>query len=222
VVEHIPGGVPAYKDVAEQVEENFYMARMEPAMREYLTTMREQAFIDIKPGYTDTGASAKETKPIYSAYVPPAPKKKKKVERTRFRESTHNYRQKPSKAASTEAATPAEQAPAPEKPAKGKKANKGATVDQAAMKPAKKTKKGAAVDQATMKPGKKEKIRLGQAPTKTLPSAPQNKTEDAGGGAAPQIASSGQEPVNPLEPAAPTKKTRYSDRAKEAKQAKAA
>ncbi len=28
------------------------MARMEPAMRDYLTTMREQAFIDIKPGYS--------------------------------------------------------------------------------------------------------------------------------------------------------------------------
>ena len=44
VVEHIPGGVPAYKDVEEQVEENFFMARMEPAMRAYLTTMREQAY----------------------------------------------------------------------------------------------------------------------------------------------------------------------------------
>ncbi len=106
VVEHIAGGIPQYKDVQEQVEENFFMARMEPAMRAYLTTMREQAYIDIKPGYTDTGASAKQTKPIYSAYVPPTPKKKKKVERTRFRESTHSFRQKPSKAASAEAAPP--------------------------------------------------------------------------------------------------------------------
>jgi len=200
VTEHIPGGIPQYKDVEQQVEENFYMARMEPAMRSYLTTMREQAFIDIKPGYTDTGASVKQTKPVFSAYVPPAPKKKKKVERTRYRENTHNYRQKPSKAFSAEA--PAEPAPAP-------------------AKPAKKSKKGAGVEQAsTMKPGKKEKIRLGQAPTKTLPSAPQSKTEDAGGGAGQQTASSGQEPVNPLEPARPTKKTRYSDRARQEKQAK--
>src|SRR5208283_644788 len=108
VVEHVAGGIPAYKDVQEQVEENFYMARMEPAMRSYLTTMREQAYIDIKPGFTDTGASAKQTKPIYSAYVPPTPKKKKKVERTRFRENTHNYRQKPAKAATAEAEAPAE------------------------------------------------------------------------------------------------------------------
>ena len=197
VVAHVPGGVPAYKDVTEQVEENFYMARMEPAMRAYLTTMREQAFIDIKPGYSDTGASAKQTKPVFSAYVAPTAKKKKKVERTRFRESTHNFRQKAKPEASAEA--PAEQAPEP-------------------AKAAKKGKKGARVEQASMKPGKKEKIRLGQAPTKTLPSAPQSQIEDAGAG--PQTASSGQEPVNPLEPVAPTKKTRMSDRPREAKVAK--
>ena len=199
VVEHIPGGVPQYKDVEQQVEENFYMARMEPAMRSYLTTMREQAFIDIKPGYSDTGASVKQTKPVFSAYVPPTPKKKKKVERTRFRESTHTFRQKQKPSATAEA--PPEEAPAP-------------------ANPVKKGRKGAGAEQASMKPGKKEKIRLGQAPTKTLPAAPQSAIEDAGAGAGPQTASSGQEPVNPLEPAAPTKKTRFSDRAKEVKQAK--
>jgi peptidyl-prolyl cis-trans isomerase SurA len=203
VTEHTPGGVPAYKDVAQQVEENFYMARMEPAMRSYLTTMREQAFIDIKAGYTDTGASVKQTKPIYSAYTPPTPKKKKKVERTRFRESTHTFRQKHSKTASAEA--PAEAAPA---------------TPATPEKKAKKGKKGSSVEQASMKPGKKEKIRLGQAPTKTLPSAPQSQTEDAGGGAGPQTASSSEEPVNPLEAAPPTKKTRFSERAKVAKQPK--
>jgi peptidyl-prolyl cis-trans isomerase SurA len=240
VVEHVAGGIPAYKDVQEQVEENLFMARMEPAMRAYLTTMREQAYIDIKSGYTDTGASAKQTKPVYSQYVPPAPKKKKKVQRTRYRESTHNYRQKPSKAAPAEAEAPAKQAPAPAapaEPAKGKKSRKGerveqasvkpvkksgegAKAEQASVKPGKKSRKGAKAEEASMRPGKKEKIRLGKAPTKTLPSAPQNKTEDAGGGAAPQVASSGQEPANPLEPAAPTKKTRFSDRAKQTKQTK--
>ncbi|MFY9855204.1 MAG: peptidylprolyl isomerase [Terracidiphilus sp.] len=205
VVQHIPGGVPAYKDVEQQVEENFYMARMEPAMRGYLTTMREQAFIDIKPGYTDSGASAKETKPIYSAYVPPAPKKKKKVERTRFRESTRSYRGKKGRAET------ADEGAAP-------------TAEPVAAH-VKKGKKGSKADQAAMKPGKKEKIRLGHAPIKTLPSAPQTKTEDAGGGdeqQQTQTASSGQEPVNPLEPARPTQKTRFSERAKQARQAKQA
>jgi peptidyl-prolyl cis-trans isomerase SurA len=48
--------------------------------------MREQAFIDIAPGFVDTGASPNETKPIFSAYVPPAPKKRHKIERTRYRD----------------------------------------------------------------------------------------------------------------------------------------
>jgi peptidyl-prolyl cis-trans isomerase SurA len=69
-----------------------------------------------------------------------------------------------------------------------------------------------------MKPGKKEKIRYGQAPTKTLPKAPSAATEDAG---AVQVAATGQEPENPLENAAPKKKGRYSERAKVQKQAKA-
>jgi peptidyl-prolyl cis-trans isomerase SurA len=172
---------------------------MEPAMRAYLTTLREQAYIDIKPGYVDTGASAKQTKPIFSAYVAPTAKKKKKMERTRFRENTHGFRQKAKPEASAEA--PVEQTPA-------------------AAKPGKKSRKGEKAEQASMKPGKKEKIRLGRAPTKTLPSAPQNKTEDAGGGVAPETASSGQEPVNPLEPARPTQKTRFSERAKQPRQDK--
>ncbi|MGA2890534.1 MAG: peptidylprolyl isomerase [Terracidiphilus sp.] len=195
VVQHVPGGVPKYKDVSEQVEENFYMARMEPAMRDYLTTMREQAYIDIKPGFTDSGASPnKSVFPIsYAAYTPPAPKKKKKVERTRFRESTHTFRQKSAPDESPVASAEAQ----------------------------KKTKKNASTstEQASMKPGKKEKIRYGRAPTETLPAAAETKTEDAGAGT--QTASSGQEPVNPLENnAKPDKKTRYSDRAKVAKEAK--
>ena len=42
------------------------MSKMQPALREYLTKLRENAFIDIKPGYVDTGASPNETKPIYT------------------------------------------------------------------------------------------------------------------------------------------------------------
>jgi peptidyl-prolyl cis-trans isomerase SurA len=134
VTEHITGGIPQYKDIQDDVDENFFMARMEPAMRAYLTTLREQAYIDIKPGYVDTGASAKQTKPIFSAYVAPTAKKKKKMERTRFRENTHGFRKKAKPEASTE--TPAEQVPAPAK--RGKKSRKGGETEQASMKPGKK------------------------------------------------------------------------------------
>jgi peptidyl-prolyl cis-trans isomerase SurA len=195
VVQHVLGGVPQYKAVQEQVEQNFYMARMEPATRDYLTTMREQAFIDIKPGYTDTGASSKETKPIFSAYTPPAPKKKKKVERTRFRESTRTFRQKSPQAAAPDA---------------------GPTVA-----PAKKGKRKASADEASVNPGKKEKIRYGHAPSTTLPGAPQTTTEDLGAVQQP-AAEAAQQPVNPLETSTrPEKKMRFSARTKQPKKSKA-
>ena len=91
VVEHTPGGVPVFKDVEQDVEQAYYVSRMEPAMRDYLTQMRDDAYLEGKPGFIDTGASPnKRVFPIaYSAYTPPVSKKKKKVERTRYRETTH-------------------------------------------------------------------------------------------------------------------------------------
>jgi peptidyl-prolyl cis-trans isomerase SurA len=197
VVQHIPGGVPEYKDVEQDVENAFYMSKMEPAIREYLTKMREDAYIDVKPGFVDSGASARQTKPVYSAYVPPSPKKKRKVERTRFRETTRTFRQK---SPQTAVANPeAVASPVTEKKNRKSSASAAAPV--------------------SMKPGKKEKIRFGQAPTKTLPSAPQTKIEDAGA-LPPSPANVAQEPVNPLEATAPQKKTRFSARAKTEKTAK--
>jgi peptidyl-prolyl cis-trans isomerase SurA len=196
VVQHVLPGVPAYKDVEQQVEEAYYESKMEPAIRDYLTTMREEAYIDIKTGFEDTGASTnKRVNPIsYAAYTPPAPKKKKKVERTRFRETTH-FRQKT-------AAAPLGDVPP---------TTAAAPATQPATAPAK-----APAKTASMKPGKKEKIRFGKAPTKTLPSEPQGQTEDAG------AVAQNTEPPNPLEQTAPPeKKTRFSARAKEAKLQKA-
>jgi peptidyl-prolyl cis-trans isomerase SurA len=200
MVQHVPGGPRPFKEVEAQVEDAFYMSRMEPAIREYLTKMREDSFIDIKPGYIDTGASPNETKPVYSAYTPPAPKKKAKVERTRFRETTHTFRQK---------SAPAQLAPAPVAPAP-------AVVKVDAVKKTKHSKKS---DQpAVEKPGKKEKIRFGQKPRETLPSEPNGSVEDAG--ALPETTSNAAEPANPLEQAAPDKKSRFSSRAKQPRQPK--
>ena len=150
VVEHTPGGVPPFKDVEQDVEQAYYMSKMEPAMRDYLTQMRDEAYIEIKPGYVDTGASPnKRVFPIaYSAYTPPAPKKKKKVERTRFRETTHAFRQKSPQAAPTRR-----------------------TGDSTAKSGEEKEGKRSKSEEASMKPGKKEKIRFGKAPQETLPNA---------------------------------------------------
>jgi len=66
VVEHQQGGIPAYKDVENRVMEALYYEKLQPALRTYLTKLREEAFIDIKPGFVDTGASPNQTKPVYT------------------------------------------------------------------------------------------------------------------------------------------------------------
>jgi len=203
VNDHIAGGVPQFKDVEGDVEQNYFMSKMEPAMRDYLAKMRDEAAIYIKPGYEDSAATAAEKHPsiTFSAYTPPNSKKKKKVERTRYRETTHGYRQKSPAPAATETAATATEATA-------QSASAAKSSSQSKTK-----------DQASMKPGKKEKIRYGHAPQETLPSTPAGVTEDAGAGQ--QVAASGAEPDNPLESSPkPEKKTRYSDRAKQPKEHK--
>ncbi|HEY1649634.1 MAG TPA: peptidylprolyl isomerase [Terracidiphilus sp.] len=203
VVQHNAGGPAAYKDVEEQVEEALYESRMEPAIRAYLNKMRDEAAIFIKPGYVDTGATPGELHPSisFSAYVPPSPKKKAKVERTRFRESTHTFRQKSPQAAPEQAAPPP------------------AAPPQAASTTDKQDKKSKNTEQATEKPGKKEKIRFGQAPRETLPVAAANAgTENAG--ALPEAADNSEQPANPLEPTRSDQKTRFSERARTSKKNK--
>jgi len=62
--EHQTAGIPPLKEVEPRIQDALYMEKLQPALRAYLTTLREEAFIDIKGGYIDSGASAKQTKPV--------------------------------------------------------------------------------------------------------------------------------------------------------------
>jgi peptidyl-prolyl cis-trans isomerase SurA len=64
VTEHSQAGVPPLKAVEPNIQEALYYQKLQPALREYLTKLREQAYIDIKPGFVDSGASPNQTKPI--------------------------------------------------------------------------------------------------------------------------------------------------------------
>ena len=64
VTEHQAAGVPTLKEMEPRIQDALYMQKLQPALRAYLTKLREEAFVDIKPGYIDTGASAKQTKPV--------------------------------------------------------------------------------------------------------------------------------------------------------------
>ncbi len=64
VAEHQMAGVPPLSQIEPKVQDAIYMQKLQPALRAYLQKLREDAFIDIKPGYVDTGASPKQTKPV--------------------------------------------------------------------------------------------------------------------------------------------------------------
>ena len=208
VTDHTPGGIAPLKDVEPQIEDQIGMAKMQPALREYLTKLREDAYINIKDGYEDSGASPNEMKPVYSAYTPPSPKKKKHVQRTRF--NGRGRKATAVTATETAAAAPAGTPSLAAVP----QGNAAATPEQEA----------AAGKTVTMKPGKKEKIRFGQAPRETLPPAA-TKTENAEASEAGSetVASNPSEntvtigATAPEEPEAKKQKMRYSDLAREHK-----
>jgi peptidyl-prolyl cis-trans isomerase SurA len=64
VTEHQMAGVPTVKQVEPKIMDALYYQKLQPALRTYLTKLREDAFIDIRTGYIDSGASPNQTKPI--------------------------------------------------------------------------------------------------------------------------------------------------------------
>jgi peptidyl-prolyl cis-trans isomerase SurA len=76
--DHQTAGIPTLKEVEPRIQDALYMQKLQPALRAYLTTLREEAYIDIKNGYVDTGASANQTKPVETAAKEDKAKKLKK------------------------------------------------------------------------------------------------------------------------------------------------
>ncbi|HEY7099115.1 MAG TPA: peptidylprolyl isomerase [Terriglobales bacterium] len=67
VAEHQSAGVPDLKQVEGRIQDAIYMKKLQPALRAYLQKLREDAYIYIKPGYVDTGASPNQTQPVETA-----------------------------------------------------------------------------------------------------------------------------------------------------------
>jgi peptidyl-prolyl cis-trans isomerase SurA len=149
VTEHDQAGPAPMKDVEPQIQEAIYMQQMQPALREYLTKLREDSYINLAPGFVDSGASANETVPQFTAYVPPAVKKKKPKETERF---TGNARYQTASAKSTS----------------GKVVTAKATIDPKTGMAVVGAPKTALDKHGKPKKMKKEKIRFGQAPRTVL------------------------------------------------------
>jgi peptidyl-prolyl cis-trans isomerase SurA len=213
VTEHTPAGIPPLSAIDEQVQQTMFQEAMAPALRTYLTDLREKAYVDIAPGFVDTGASPKETKPVYAASTPPAAKKKTK--KGRLDQGRPGTPAATSTTPATAAAVmPSAASPAPVAASTAKRNSKPAKTENVAM---------------NKKPRKvhREKIRYGQAPRNSLPVAPEETLasgSDQGPGAAntlpppgAAIASIDQSTttsdVDPLAPKASQGKTRFADRA---------
>ncbi len=56
VRERYEAGEQPLEKVEPEISNKLYEAKMEPGMRTYLTTLREDSYVQIKPGYTDTAA----------------------------------------------------------------------------------------------------------------------------------------------------------------------
>jgi peptidyl-prolyl cis-trans isomerase SurA len=78
VSEHQVAGIPSLKEVEPRIQDALYMQKLQPALRAYLSTLREEAYIDYKSGYLDSGKSDKQTKPVETTAKETSAKKLKK------------------------------------------------------------------------------------------------------------------------------------------------
>ena len=78
VVEHQEAGIPPMKDVKDKIDNALYYQKLQPALRAYLTKLREEAYIFTKPGYVDSGASPNQTMPVETAAAKESDAKKLK------------------------------------------------------------------------------------------------------------------------------------------------
>ncbi len=234
VTEHNAAGPMPLKDVEPQIQEAVYMQQMQPALRAYLTKLREESYVQLAPGFVDSGATSNENNTLYTAYAPPPAKKKKVKAKARFDRGNGRY--------TTVAATSKPVASTPDNGGRsltGADAKPAVDPNTGLTKPAVDPNTGLAAIAAPKtvagkngKPKKirKEKIRFGQAPRNSIPAgsedeqvgvdtgksstiaAPGAVMSTTGGIAAtPQNGTNGADLAdNPLAPKAPEKKkTRF-------------
>jgi peptidyl-prolyl cis-trans isomerase SurA len=76
VIDHQQAGIPPMKDVLDKIQGALYYEKLQPALRVYLTKLREDAYIKYADGYVDTGKSPNQTLPVETAAAKEADAKK--------------------------------------------------------------------------------------------------------------------------------------------------
>jgi len=88
VDDHQKAGVPSFEEIQGDVQARLFQPRFVPALRAYLTKLREQAFLEIKPGYVDTGAAPNKD----TTWVDPAQLKPETIKKEEILAQTHHKR----------------------------------------------------------------------------------------------------------------------------------
>lgn len=57
LAQHDAAGLQPFDSVENEILDRMYQPKMQPALRAYLTKLRQEAFLQIKPGYIDSGAA---------------------------------------------------------------------------------------------------------------------------------------------------------------------
>jgi peptidyl-prolyl cis-trans isomerase SurA len=86
VEDRYAAGQASLEDVKNEIMDKLYTARLDPALRTYLTRLREDAFLEIKAGYADAGAApGKDTSWKDAATLKPDTTTKEEVAARRHR-----------------------------------------------------------------------------------------------------------------------------------------
>ena len=88
VDDHTKAGLASLADAKPDIENVLYGPKMQPKVREYLTTLRKQAFLQIKAGYVDTGAVPGQN----TSWQDPAQLKPETVTKAEVEEKTRHKR----------------------------------------------------------------------------------------------------------------------------------
>lgn len=63
LVEHIPAGIPPFEEIEGELTQRLYFDEVQPALREFLSDLRREAYVYVKSGYVDTGAVEEQSRP---------------------------------------------------------------------------------------------------------------------------------------------------------------
>ncbi len=86
VDEHQKAGLATFEEVQQEVQQKLFQPRYTPAYRGYLNKLRETAFLEIKPGYADTGAIPNKD----TSWVDPAQLKPETIKKEEYLAQTHH------------------------------------------------------------------------------------------------------------------------------------